>query len=268
MKKNILIACIAVLSFGLAAFEWVDMETKCALPLDKLPFHYSAVGSFLNNDSTQKTYSDFYYDLGTRFRPVLKTAIDGATSIQDFLPLEETQDVVSYRSVEVIIIENDVQTSVRAMGLSDVLTTEQTQILKTSGYSTNFLVKADFVEMNGATAKLENNYITPHLTIVPEQQAVYRPGNEALLDFIRSKNKENTANLDESKLQPAKLYFTVTKLGTISNVRLDRTTGFERIDVTVLDLMRRLPGTWQPAENHKGEKVDQELVLSLGMVGC
>jgi hypothetical protein len=33
-------------------------------------------------------------------------------------------------------------------------------------------------------------------------------------------------------------------------------------------LANNLPGKWQPAENAKGEKVDQVLVLSFGIVGC
>ena len=28
------------------------------------------------------------------------------------------------------------------------------------------------------------------------------------------------------------------------------------------------PRAWQPAENAKGEKVDQELVISFGAMGC
>jgi hypothetical protein len=34
------------------------------------------------------------------------------------------------------------------------------------------------------------------------------------------------------------------------------------------ELITNFPGTWEPAENSKGEKVDQELVVSFGLMGC
>ena len=36
----------------------------------------------------------------------------------------------------------------------------------------------------------------------------------------------------------------------------------------MIELIYKIPGTWQPAENAKGEKIDQELVLSFGLMGC
>jgi len=36
----------------------------------------------------------------------------------------------------------------------------------------------------------------------------------------------------------------------------------------MIELITKTPGEWQPAENYKGEKVDQELVVSFGLMGC
>ena len=74
--------------------------------------------------------------------------------------------------------------------------------------------------------------------------------------------------MQADKLQPAKLYFTVSKEGMIENVRLDRTSNFPAVDETMIELITNAPGKWIPAENSKGEKVDQELVVSFGLMGC
>ena len=44
--------------------------------------------------------------------------------------------------------------------------------------------------------------------------------------------------------------------------------GKAREDNKMIELITKTPGLWIPAENSRGEKVDQELVLSFGMVGC
>lgn len=73
---------------------------------------------------------------------------------------------------------------------------------------------------------------------------------------------------DLRKTKPAKLYFTVTKDGAISNVSLDRISGYVPMDEAMIDLLKNVPGSWQPAENAEGEKVDQELVITFSMSGC
>ncbi|WP_185956540.1 energy transducer TonB [Changchengzhania lutea] len=115
---------------------------------------------------------------------------------------------------------------------------------------------------------MENSYSTPHHTIVPEYQARYKSGKEALATFLKENTKNVTANLDAKKLQAAKLFFTVTKSGTIENVKLDRPSGYPEVDEAMVDLINKAPGIWIPAINYKGEKVDQELVVSFGLMGC
>ena len=88
------------------------------------------------------------------------------------------------------------------------------------------------------------------------------------MDYLRENSKESRVNIQPDKLRPAKLIFTVTKMGTIENVRLDRTSNFPVVDKTMIELISNAPGKWMPAENIEGEKVDQELVVSFGSMGC
>jgi hypothetical protein len=36
----------------------------------------------------------------------------------------------------------------------------------------------------------------------------------------------------------------------------------------MIELISNSPGKWKPAENSVGEKVNQKLVFSFGMMGC
>lgn len=130
----------------------------------------------------------------------------------------------------------------------------------------------DFFYSVGTTNKkalrLKHSDSTPYLTIVPEKQALYVNGMDALIDYLKESNKENTAIVRRNELKPGQLYFTVNKEGTISNTELITTSGYPYIDKMLAELITNAPGKWEPAENSKGEKVDQKLVLSFGAMGC
>ena len=123
-------------------------------------------------------------------------------------------------------------------------------------------------EKNAETGVLEDTHWTPYLTIVPEKQAEYLKGKESLKKYLKESSEDARAHVIPEKLQPAKLYFTVTKNGTIADVRLDKSSNYPVVDKRMIDLITNLPGKWEPAENLKGEKVDQEFVISFGLMGC
>jgi hypothetical protein len=217
----------------------------------------------------EKVYPDFFYDVDSRFMmTITKEALNKARSIRDFIPKDMTEPVVSYKSVSVVIFENNRQTAIHETGNSEVLTAAQIKLLRSFDYSTNFLIRADFFEKNTENGELKDNYFSPHMTIVPETQAVYIKGKSALIEYLKENSKVKTTIVEKKKLQPGKVFFTVTKKGTISNVGLLSTSGYPSIDDTMIELITKAPGKWEPAENSKGEKVDQELVFSFGLAGC
>jgi hypothetical protein len=218
--------------------------------------------------SKQKVFNDFIYDVGPRFSPIKKRDLDKAKTVVDFISNDPAQEIVSYTSVEIIVIKNDQESDIRVSGDSEELNEAQLKMLKSFDYSTNIKIRADFLEKNEITGKLEYSYTTPHLTVVPEKQALYVDGKDALMKFLREESKTSRADVVPENLQPAKLLFTVTKNGTIENVRLDRTSNYKSVDDKMIELITTAPGKWQAAENAKGEKVDQELVVSFGLMGC
>lgn len=268
MKKSITLFSVGVLSIGLMAFgfnNWNSTTSEKATDVSngvKVESNY-----YLKSSGRYADVKEFFYDMGTRFRPIKKSITQNALSIEDIVDQSDIDLVEKYKSISVIVIKNDVQTAEQEIGFSDQLTQGQMKLLRSMDYSSNFLIRADFVAKDKKTP-LHAQYFSPHLTVVPEKQAEYKQGKKALLNYLSFQNQKNTSFIDEHKLQPAKLYFTVTKSGAIKNVTLDRSCNFTHIDIALIELITNSTGNWIPAENAQGEKVDQELVLFFGMQGC
>ena len=268
MKRNVILLSAGVLSIGLMAFGYAKLNTSSNEKCQALKPQKATSNPYIEVNTKDEVFTDFFYDFGPRFgMTISKSNLQAARTVGDILPADDLKNIESYKSVNVIIIKNDEQTDIRSKGYSDKFTDAQLKLLRSMDYSTNFLMRTDF-ERNDDDKRPNNTYITPHMTVVPEKQAEFKEGKDALLDFIKKANKKFTINLDEKKLAPAKLYFTISKTGTVENINLDRSCGYSTIDINMIEYITKSAGKWIPAENEKGEKVEQELVLSFGMVGC
>lgn len=261
MKKSILIISAVFTTISLMAFGYLNTETQN---------NQETVANKTELKTVKKRAAvTFYYDIDSRFMStVTKEKLHNATSILDFLPKSQTDPVESYQSIEVIILDDYHQTDLRATGKDEMLTAAQLELLKTVDYSANILIRADFLEKNKVTGELGHNYFTPHITIVPEKEANYIFGKDALINYLKINSTEEIALVQPGNLKGGKLYFTVTKDGNIANVELAATSGYPTIDDTMLRLMTSNPGMWLAAENANGEKVEQKLVFSFGTIGC
>ncbi|MCZ4408465.1 hypothetical protein O3Q51_06580 [Cryomorphaceae bacterium 1068] len=283
MKKHLLIISTLAFAAGLTAFGFIKdnelnqkvVESPCE-PIEESVKSVSkascqAVFSSTNSITEitkPKTLTDFFYDFGTRFNPITKEDLSKARNVSDFIDRKEIKLYDGVGSTTLIIIEDDVQTEDRFYGEGEKLSKEQLKIMKSMDYSSHFLLRAELKTDDKEMIAREENIYRPHMTIVPKIQASYEGGKDGLLSYIRQENEKNIYNLDEKKLQLAKLSFTVTKDGIVEDALLDRTSGYSRIDEAIISLVSNLPGKWEPAENANGEKIDQVLVLSFGMVGC
>ena len=268
MKRSVLILSTLLVAFGLTAFSLINWNDATPLPKEAPPSKAITADFDPLSFIKQEVAADFFYDIGTRFRPIKKEGLDNAVSITDFLPRKMTDPVVAYKSVKVIILDDHRQTEMYETGNSPTLTAAQAQLLRSADYSTNILIRAEYEWLNVKTGLLEDNYFTPYLTIVPEVQAEYVNGKDALISYLRANSEAITANVKEGKLKAGKLYFTVTKDGSISAIELAATSGYPAIDERMIELITTIPGQWKPAENSEGEKVDQKLVFSFGIIGC
>ncbi|MBT8302263.1 MAG: energy transducer TonB [Maribacter sp.] len=268
MKKSIIIFCAVVAILSLTAFGILNWEEGAIV--QPAVSEIEVVASVLPEERKikKRTFPDFIYDVGPRFGPIKKSDLAKARTFEDFISEEHAKRIVTYKSLSVIYIINDEQSKLMETGYSKTLTAAQLKFLQTADYSTNFIVRAEYQEKNKETGDLEDSYSTPHRTIVPEKQAVYASGKDVLIEYLKEKSKEARKDVLVDELQPAKLFFTVTKNGTIENVKLDRTSNYPDVDKKMIELIKNAPGTWEAAENAQGEKVDQELVISFGLQGC
>ncbi len=215
-----------------------------------------------------KVFSGFIYDIGPRFGAIKKEVVQNAKSIEDFIHREDISKMEHINSVTIHIMEGIIMSPASEKGTNATFTEAQLKLLRSLDYSTSLMLMVEFQEFSKFANSLENNYTSPYLTIVPEKQASYMFSEDTLKDYLRVNTEEVRANIDPEKLQAAKLYFTVTKSGAVENVRLDRTSFYPKVDEKMISLMQNLPGAWSPAENIKGERVAQELVVSFGLIGC
>ncbi len=268
MKKNIIILSIVLITLTLMSFVIINKNDSRTSQLDISDFKNVVINPPAINKNEKRVFSDFIYDIGPRFSPIKKREIEKAISLDAFFSEVHLQKMATLQAVSIIFFIDDKQSDIRETGNNEALTVAQLKLLQAADYSTNFLIRVDYQEMNKETGELEDNYATPHLTIVPEKQAEYSQGKDALKYYLKENSKEARVNVDPEKLQAAKLFFTVTKEGTIENVKLDRSSNYPLVDKKMIELISKAPGTWQAAENYKGEKVDQELVVSFGLMGC
>jgi hypothetical protein len=270
MKKNILIILAIIITLSLTAFSIKQLNYSEGNELETIENEPVALDELTNNKIKDRIYSDFIYDIGPRFNPIKKSELDKIKSFNDIIDQEHASRIVKYKWVTVVLIIDDEESNIREFGTSDILTEAQLKLLHSFDYSTHLMIAADYQGKNKETGALEDTHWTPYLTIVPETQAEYSKGKAALKEYLKesSKASRDIANVDPEKLQPAKLYFTVTKKGAIENVKLDRTSNYSLVDEAMIELIKNAPGTWKPAENLKGEKVEQELVVSFGLMGC
>ncbi|MEM5564648.1 hypothetical protein WNY78_06015 [Psychroserpens sp. AS72] len=213
---------------------------------------------------------DLYYGVDARFSPIKKSDIHKATTIYDFLNAGEKEQIAHINSVKLVIIKNNQQSDIQAYGDSDQLTDEQLNILRSTDYFSHFTIKTQFKEKNKENGKMEERFFGPHITVVPDKQATYNDGHEALINYLKENSKESMNVIKGDNLGAIKLSFIVTKEGTIAHVKHDAmTTGYASIDQKLKELIKNIPGEWTPAENAQGEKMDYEFVFTFGLRdGC
>ena len=240
MKKSILVVCAVLTTLSVMAVGYMNM-----------------------NDSEEL---NIIYNVDSRFMATIsKEDLHKATSVLDIVPKKATGWwKVDFQSVMVAVLQNDDE--IRAMGEEKLLNAEQSKLLQTLDYSSNFYIKARGKDIHPETGRIEN-YVY-YFTVIPEKEAEYSGGYDALIDYLKENSKEYTTIIEQDKLQPGQVSFSVTKDGTIDNVKLISSCGYPSVDEVLVEMITNMPKKWTPATNSQGEKVEQELVFFFGLQGC
>ena len=272
MKKSIIISCAVLTTFSLTAFGYFNWNTTatdhrelaCNTPA---PFETDFTNPLFSNASERMKNNNFFYAVDSRFATTItKEDLYTAKSILDILPKEATDWLGDYTNVKVSRLLEDGEKA--EIGGSETLTMAQLKLVQSFNYSTDFYITADCKEKNPQTGKLESYDLVYYMTVVPETEAAYTRGPDAIIEYLKENSKAETAMLDPKQLKPGKLSFIITKTGEITDVKLNTTSGYPSVDKTMVKLVEDMPGKWAPATNAKGENVDQKFVFSFGQVGC
>ena len=210
----------------------------------------------------------FIYDIKPRFSTITKSELQKATSFDDFIGQEHSDRIVKYKSVSVILLDDDQQTDIRENGNTGEFNSKQLELLRSFDHSTNILIRADYDEKFDFSEDLFAESWTPHFTIVPETQTSYSEGVEALLSEIQEQSKVLWSKINTDNLKPGRISFTISKDGTLINISVDNSCGYGHIDEKLKSFILNSNGKWIPAKDSNGLNVDQKLVLSYGALGC
>lgn len=240
-------------------------------PLDVTPTTQAVVAPFDLGMSTylNRTPVKITYDLDSRFiLTVTKERLRAARTIHDIIPGHLEQDGVSYTAVSIRILEGERTTDIVEVGEGHALNAAQLKLLHSLDYSSNFMIRATYSVKNRASGVTSWDVATPHVTVVPEQEAMNSNGMEALIEHVEQGTADFPYLVDADKLQAGKVVFTVNEAGALTDVRLTGSAGYPALDTRVLELVNTFPGTWAPATNAAGQPVPQEFIFSFGTVGC
>lgn len=229
--------------------------------------HYSDYRLNALIDKKEKT--EIFYGVGPRFMMTkTKQELKNIKSVLDFNFCDNPESIVSYSKVSVIVLDHEYNFVRQIDGQEADFNSEQLELLNTVPYSTDLLIRADFKQFGMLSNQLESNYTTPHITVVPEKQAVYRRGEQTLVEYVKNNTLDYASSISKAELRPGKVRFTVSTTGKVENVFLESTSGDVSFDNDVKKLISKMPGSWTPAEDENGNKVEQQLVFTFGIVGC
>lgn len=269
---NSIPALIATFSlFCLAGLGVVNYTTPAVVeeaaavgPLVKTPKY---VGNDFARAMMKEGIPDLVYKVDSRYlHRATGEQLKNAQTILDLLLARATPNIITYESVSVTNLDEEYE--ITAVGGPD-FSAEQRDYLQSIDYSTNVLIRSDYLMSTGPTDFAgQADYLTYYYTIVPEREAAYREGKDELIDYLRSGSAEAVRVITQEGLRPGRVFFTVTEAGAISNVRLEATSGYDEVDEKLVNLVKNVPGAWQPARNANGEAVAQTLVFFFGLEGC
>lgn len=254
MKKSILIFCTLLTTISITAFGYISWSDTVT-----------------DQKEVKQADLDLYYNVSNRWSTMTKEDLKKVKSLLDIIQEDGTFTREAYRNVTISVLHNDkdVRDIKRfEMGQSEVLNAAQLELLHSVDYSTNLRITALSKKTITKTGVVKDDSLIIYMTIIPEKEAEFAGGYDALVEYLKESSKEKTAIIREDKLQPAKVNFTITKEGTIANVKLNSTSGYPSVDETLVELIINMPVKWDAATNSKGEKVDQELVFFFGVEGC
>jgi len=206
------------------------------------------------------------YEVRGRYRnPVTREKLIHANLMRDFIAGYPSNWVQYYNSTKITATCNG--KTMTAAGTNETLTAEQKHILNSADLAADIVVNAGYKTKNAVTNAMEDRNVNITLTVIPEIEAEYVGGRNAVIKYIEENVFHKISEKSRNHFHDGLISFTVDEIGAVTHVKLSASSGDPQTDKLLLDAISNMP-KWKPAENSKGIKVSQEFEFSIGNGGC
>ena len=132
---------------------------------------------------------DIFYKVDSRFNnTVTLEQLQNATSITSLFPDSSIPDDLEYYNVELSILHQDGNITVK--GENDQLNPNQLKLIQSIEYSNDILLSAKFGKKGAGCRGANDRAMAYYMTVIPEKEAVYKKGNEALISYLKEQTKK------------------------------------------------------------------------------
>ncbi|HMG15271.1 MAG TPA: energy transducer TonB [Saprospiraceae bacterium] len=201
---------------------------------------------------------------GTYANAVKKEKITDAKTMSDIIPYYPASWIMKYNSAEIVVTTGG--KTLKAEAKDYQLDSAQTNLLNTATLGSDISINIDYEYKNAVTDNTETGTMNYSTTVIPEIEADYIGGHEALMEYIKKNGIDKIPEKDPKHAIEASIRFTVNEVGEISNAKISRASDDPKTDNLLLDIINKMP-KWRPAENSKGIRVKQEFVFNVSNRG-
>ena len=150
---------------------------------------------------------------------------------------------------------------------SEVLTEEQKQMLFSAEAGSDISVDVTHYYSNPVTGVLETRNVQFSYSVIPEIEAVFADGEEAMVAYFTRKAIQKIPETLFANGQQAVVEFTINEDGQVNQALMDKSSGHPDTDALLLRTVSHMP-KWVPAKNAEGAPVPQKFLLIVGHPGC
>jgi len=239
--------------------------------------NYEPFQEFLEN---KKDQANLDYMVTTWSSPVTKDELKQVRSILDFWSDEDKENYIHDNFSEIWVANlkdypdwtldiNEIDEHRKASSETEVFNQEQLELIANAEFSDHLRFSARFNSTRIKTqVKEEYVLVSQSISLVPDLQAEYQGGMSSLEEYLKHASSDFVKNVTRNEVGRCRIFFTVSKTGEISKVKLIETSNYPKIDKNMVKIVQEMPRKWTSAQTKTGEKVDQEFVFTFGVAGC
>ena len=176
---------------------------------------------------------EFYYAVHGKYtRPIHKEKLSNATTLSDMMPYYPSAWIDSYSSVEVSTVSNGTPMSFASD--NEILNEYQKDILRTADLGSDVVINIIYKTENSATRQLMSRIINYDVTVVPEFEAEYLTGSNAMSEYLKVNAIDKIGVKMSKDFTQAIVSFTVNEDGKIADAMVSKSSGDAATDKLLL----------------------------------